>query len=249
MMHRYWGDGDPHYAEKYAYCPDPIYRDFVMNAMALADGQIGQLVRYTGHHRDTVLVVAASMGQAPIPYHENTDAFLVLEDGKRLAAALGFPSGRERLTMHPMCSIEFANPAEAESAADVLAQVTDQAGRSVFQAIEARGRSVTFNTHYEPIRNADLQVLNIPKVGRNPTEMRTVSFGDAGLAARARVGGGNTAYHIPEGIVLSYVNGGVADSSREEVDILDMSPSLLSTVLDAPVPLEMRGNVRCDLFA
>jgi hypothetical protein len=64
---------------------------------------------------------------------------------------------------------------------------------------------------------------------------------ELGLAARQIPGGGNTAYHTAEGILLAYGAGISPDPSRKKVDVLDVSPSLLVNVLDVEPPPTMRG--------
>src|ERR1700753_4511859 len=54
---------------------------------------------------------------------------------------------------------------------------------------------------------------------------------ELGLAARQILGGGNTAYHRAEGVLLAYGAGISPDPSRKNVDVLDVSPSLLAHVL------------------
>lgn len=65
---------------------------------------------------------------------------------------------------------------------------------------------------------------------------------ELGLAVRQRLGGGNTAYHIPDGMLLAYGAGIAPDSSRREVDVLDVAPSLLANLLNVPPARTMRGS-------
>ena len=64
---------------------------------------------------------------------------------------------------------------------------------------------------------------------------------ELGLAARQILGGGNTAYHTAEGILLAYGAGISPDPSRKKVDVLDVSPSLLANVLNVQPAPTMRG--------
>jgi hypothetical protein len=64
---------------------------------------------------------------------------------------------------------------------------------------------------------------------------------ELGLAVRQRLGGGNTDYHIPEGIMLAYGASISPDPSRKKVDVLDVSPSLLVNVLNVQPAPTMRG--------
>jgi hypothetical protein len=58
---------------------------------------------------------------------------------------------------------------------------------------------------------------------------------------RSRVGGDNTAYHIPEGMMLAYGAGVTPDPSRKEVDLLDVAPSILANALGVEPAATMRG--------
>jgi len=64
---------------------------------------------------------------------------------------------------------------------------------------------------------------------------------DLGFIVRSRVGGDNTAYHIPEGIMLAYGAGVTRDPSRKEVDVLDVAPSLLANALGVEPAASMQG--------
>jgi hypothetical protein len=64
---------------------------------------------------------------------------------------------------------------------------------------------------------------------------------DFGLAFRTRLGGHNTAYHTPDGMLLAYGSGVPPDSSRKDVDVLDVAPSLLVNVLGVEPAASMQG--------
>jgi hypothetical protein len=69
----------------------------------------------------------------------------------------------------------------------------------------------------------------------------TTTAADLGLAVRPRIGGVNTGYHVPKGILVAYGSGVSADPSRKEVDVLDVAPSLLANVLGVEPAPSMRG--------
>jgi hypothetical protein len=249
MMHRYWGDGVPGYTDTYEYTVDPVYRQFVGMAMDLADYQIGTLLRYVHADGNSLLVVASSMGQKAIPYNASSEAdLLVLEDARKLAAALGFPSVTMRLAMHPRCSIEFDSNDAASLGLHALASVVDHADRPLLEDLEVRGHTVTFSTRYDPVLPSDSRSIQL---GSRDAQLprRTLSYSDAGFGVRPRLGGGNTAYHVPEGILIAHTSDGRGASSRRQVDILDISPSLLANVLEIPVPESMKGRPVQGLFA
>ena len=69
----------------------------------------------------------------------------------------------------------------------------------------------------------------------------TATPADLGFIVRSRIGGDNTAYHIPEGIMLAYGAGVTRDPSRKEVDVLDVTPSLLANALGVEPAETMQG--------
>jgi len=50
---------------------------------------------------------------------------------------------------------------------------------------------------------------------------------ELGIATAKRLGGGNTAYHIPDGVYITYGLGIRADSSREAFDLREASSEVL----------------------
>jgi hypothetical protein len=52
-------------------------------------------------------------------------------------------------------------------------------------------------------------------------------IGDIGIASEERLGGGNTAHHIPQGILITYGKDIAPDPSRKDVDVREMAPAIL----------------------
>src|SRR5205807_740859 len=119
-MHRYWGDAIPEYAEEYDYKPDEVYGNFVTQAMDVFDHQLGRVLSFIARNRNSVLMVASSMGQAAIPYHD-MDKTYVLKDVDRLATALHLGPVTEGLAMYPRTSLKFPSAEAARPAVEVLA--------------------------------------------------------------------------------------------------------------------------------
>ncbi|WP_433783363.1 hypothetical protein ACQPX6_25275 [Actinomycetospora sp. CA-101289] len=242
MMHRYWGDAMPGYAEQFEYDADPVYGSFVIDAMRLADRQLRRIER--GLRPGDRLVVASSMGQGPIDHRVDVADLLVLDDGPRLAAFLGCGPAVQRLAMHPMCSLEFHSDASATAAAATLAEVVDHVGRPLFDTIERQGATVLFRTSYEAVAEDDPRTAR-----RTSAPEHTASYDELGLAVRGRLGGSNTAYHVPEGILLDVpAQGGDGADARTPLSVLDVAPSLLATVYGVDVPASMKGGVDGSLF-
>lgn len=247
MMHRYWGDAVPGYAEEYSYKVDEVYGTFVSAAMDLADAQIGQLADRLSSSADARLIVAASMGQGPIQHRPDMGGLLHLRDGKKLAARLGFPDAEMRLAMFPMCSLEFSSEDAATSAGESLRAFYDSNGRVIFEDIESRGQTLTFRTRKDPIQPETSTEIFFGSGVREPTG----SLAEIGIEIEERLGGDNTAYHIPEGILIDFCPTEAFDlaQARARISVLDVAPSLLANAFGVEPPSTMRGSVEAGLFA
>jgi hypothetical protein len=113
----------------------------------------------------------------------------------------------------------------------------------LFARFRVEGRTVTFaianvidNPEERP--EASIPVHLKPAGAERETTVRPT---DLGFELKSRVGGDNTAYHIPEGIMLAYGAGVTRDPSRKEVDVLDVAPSLLANALGVEPADTMRG--------
>ena len=146
MLHRYWGDAVPGYAEEFDYRPDPVFGRFIVDAMDLFDRQLRRVVREVD--RDTVVVVASSMGQAPVPKAEMTDCF-VLDRPDRLAAALELGPTEPGTAMYPRTAFLFPDEAAARAAVAPLASVSFD-GRTRVHDIRCMGRTVNFARRLHP---------------------------------------------------------------------------------------------------
>lgn len=237
MMHRYWGDWVPDYAETEDYRPDPIFAAFVPEAMDITDRQLGRIVQLVDRDPETVLVVAASMGQGPIPYR-HLDRTFVLEAPERLLAELGLGVADVGLAMYPRVAFAFNTPEDAAASVDVLKSAHGEGCGPIFRDFSANGLTVSFEINYDELGDGeDEKLVFVDRGGMRKTRMPS----DLGIAVRNRTGGGNTAYHVPAGMLLAYGAGIAADSRRVGVNILDIAPSLLSNVLGVEPGLEMNG--------
>ena len=242
MMHRYWGDAMPEYAPSFDYEPDPVFATFLDAAMTLADRQLATIVKAL--RPGDRLVVAASMGQGPIDHRVDVSGLMVLDDGPALARFLGAGPAEQELAMHPMCSLAFGTAEAAARAAETLARVADHRDDPLFETIEQQGATVTFRTRYSPVPDDDPRVAHLLDAPGH-----TGTYAELGLAVRDRMGGSNTAYHIPEGILIDVEVGSPgAGDVRREINVLDVAPSLLATVYGVEPPATMKGAVDGSLF-
>lgn len=245
MMHRYWGDAVPDYADMYQYSSDEVYKGFIMKAMDYADRQLQRIGEYMTTHPDTLLVIASSMGQGPVEktFEHQDSGLFVLGDHQALVSKLALPQADQGLTMHPRAALVFRDETCAESAVAPLESIAAEGVGPLFRDVRRKGRTVTFaityNTSHLDETAAMATAIQYKKASGNGEFTGTAK--DFGLFFRPRLGGANTAYHIPEGILIAYGSGVCPDESRKEVDVLDVSPSLLSNVLGVEPSPTMQG--------
>lgn len=237
MMHRYWGDAVPGYADEQPYRPDDVYRRFLVNAMDLFDRQLGRILRSMASDPATVLVIASSMGQGPIPYQGDMDETYVLADTDRFAAAVGLEGATTGLAMYPRVCLQLPDPAAAEASVAPIASVASPLG-SMFHDVRVHGTTVSFEIDYRfSAAGLPSEVTWRPAGGPEATG----AIGDLGIVVDRRPGGANTAYHTPEGVFVAAGAGLDADPSREKVSILDAAPSILDLLDVEPHP-SMQGR-------
>ncbi len=240
MMHRFWGDTMPGYTEANDYVADDVFGSFILKAMDFADDQLGRIRRYLKKHPETMLVIAASMGQGPVESNFTDRGLFILDDHERLVSRLGLKPAELGRTMYPHVALVFADETAAQEALAPLESVTAEGGSPIFSRFRVEGKTVTFGI---PLADeaCDMSTrLEFTPVGASAAVTGTP--GEVGLSFRPRVGGDNTGYHVPEGILVA-VGGGLApDASRREVDVLDVAPSLLVNVLGVESGSQMEGS-------
>ena len=228
-MHRYWGDAFEDYASTNDYQPDPVFATFVDSSMKIFDGHMARLLKLQQRFPDLVIVAASSMGQAPIDYHETRETFM-LEDSDRLVAKLGFRDTQPGMAMYPRSSIQFPSPDAAAAGAERLSSVCNSRG-SLFKGMRIAGTTVSFVIQHVPEQDEVERVVRYPDP--NGVEV-SADIGEFGVIARQRLGGGNTAHHIPQGIFIAAGPGIPRDPSRLETSVLDAAPSILDLMGVAP---------------
>ena len=223
MMHRFWGDTFPAYAAEYGYEPDPILGGFVVEAMDIFDRQLGRIMSYVAGHPASVLIVAASMGQGPIPYAHIGEAYIV-DDPDRLAHALRLGPAESVMAMYPMYALEFPTEESAKHAGAILAQI-DVSGHRLIEQVEVFGRSVSYKVHSAVDQESlPRDVTYRLELGGDPIQ---ADLGELGFTTAKRLGGGNTAYHVPDGIYITYGATIAPDASREAFDVREASAKVM----------------------
>jgi hypothetical protein len=223
MMHRFWGDAFADYGNTNGYQPDPIFAGLIDEAMDVFDHQLGRLLAEIRRYPETVLVIAASMGQRAIPY-DHVGSTYVLRDFGRFREALGLGPSEPGLAMFPFTSIEFPSEAAALRAAAILETV--QAGAvPLFSVVDRRGRTATFKLRNAGESPAAHVTFASPEA---PGEPRSRELKEVGIEVEERLGGGNTAHHRPDGPFLVCGANIEADSSRQPIELTAAGDEVLA---------------------
>jgi hypothetical protein len=240
MMHRFWGDLVPSYRTCEAYTPDDVRGRFIVTAMDRFDHGLGKIVRWIDRTPGSTLIVASSMGQDAIPYHAMSATY-VLDDGERMLEALGLQA-RMGVAMYPRITLMFGDEESAAAAVEPVTSAATAVG-PLFRDLRLMGTTLSFEMGYAyDAAQLPREVTWVPAL----EAARTADISELGVVVRERPGGGNTAQHVPDGMLIAYGRGVEADGSRAEVSVLDAAPSILSLLGIAPAP-SMQG--RPSLFA
>lgn len=238
MLHRYWGDAVPGYAERFSYVPDEVFHGFVGQAMDVFDHHLRRIVRWVARRPRAVLIVASSMGQGAIPYSEVGDTY-VLRNAERLGRGLGLGEFEAGLAMHPRYTLKFGDSESAEAAAGAIGALI-AGDEPLFDDVRVDG--VTVSCAIRIVKSgadASREVRAVPGAGR-PLDME-----DIGVVLAPRLGGGNTAFHTPEGILFTYGDGIDPNPSRKQMSVLEAAPRILGLLgLDGSLLEAGRGEPR-----
>jgi hypothetical protein len=240
MMHRYWGDAMAGYDEvNPGYAPDPIFATFLWRALDAVDRQLAVIRSEIDHNPSARLIVASSMGQHAI-FDKRSARRFVLDDALAFARTLGLGRTGPGSAMYPMTSLALLDGQSADDAAAAIASVSVADGSSLFRDLAVSGRTVQFGIAFEldVVTNSG-DVRLVPMGSSAPV---LVPMSSIGVKVRDRLGGSNTANHVPEGIVITYGQGLTPHHDREKVDLLDVAPSILANLLDVTPPASMRGK-------
>ena len=144
--------------------------------------------------------------------------------------------------MYPMASLALLDGQHAQEVAKTIGSVTVQDGSPLFRDLTVSGRTVQFGIALEldVVANGD----NARLVPMGTSTPMTVPMATLGVNVRERLGGSNTAQHVPEGIGIAYGRGVRPDQRRERVDLLDVAPSILTNLLGVSSPPPCRAAPR-----
>jgi hypothetical protein len=219
MTHRYWADAMASFGEKAPYPVNPAHANLVWKAMAIFDRHLGELEDWARAAKDRVVMVASSMGQAPIPY-QPVSKYLVLREPTRMLDALGCRPAEVGLAMYPAYSLRFRSDIEAESARSRI-RALKLDGQPLFDHFRRTGSTLRFDIVSPPILGMKLITSGTGSA---------FTFEDVGIVARDRLGGTNTAHGSTEGILFAFGADTVVDGSRCRIDLRTVRPRILDVL-------------------
>lgn len=238
MMHRFWGDTVSQYTEEYDYQPDEVYQNLIIQAMDHFDHQLGIIMNFVHQNPDNILIVASSMGQQGVPQSKKMAESYVVEDVDKLVRELNLGQAEEGIAMHPRTVLKFDDDSSVQNAINALESVTSSDGLKLFRKFNIYKQTLTFAINPGDENSKLSSRVNYSPCGQ---EVKQDHISQLGISVKSRPGGGNTGYHIPQGIMISYGSGIASNQKRQEIDILDVAPSILD-ILGLSKSLTMNGK-------
>lgn len=239
-MHTYWRAMDPSAFPQGATEEEVrTYGGAVEHGYAAADELLARMLRLVD--RDTVLVVASSMGQRPyVSRLKDGKPIMQLRSLDRLMKILG-AEGRARAisTMSDQFNI-YAEDAAArdEIAAALAAAYVDRPDRPMFFT-NTVDNSITVNLIFHE-GNCEEFRCHFPHRGADSSFSYTDLVFDTGMK--------KSGCHDPKGMLMLYGAGVERGGRIAESSTLDLAPTML-TLLGLPVPAQMTGRVLGEALA
>ena len=226
MMHRYWRQAFPQdFAETPQTEEDKFRAQNILRAMKLADKQLKKLKAFADAH-GYILMIASSMGQEPIDRGEYVGE-LKITHMDRFYAAIGYTGEvKNNLAMNPDFSFSFKDKEDLTLFRNLVQILKSKEGGPLFTFKES---GLTLNCNLQSSRD----VIHHGHIYKG--EM-SLPFETLGITVEYRDQG--TGYHQPKGIWVIYHKDLNPISYREEIESIDIAPSILS-LFDVKVPSYM----------
>ena len=236
-MHTYWKAMQPELFPQTATDEEVRhYGGAIRHGYKTADALVGDMLRLLD--RDTVLVIASSMGQQPyvsqlkrgkqIAQLRSLDRLLDILDVQGRARALSTMS--DQFNIYPDTAETLSDVSRALSAAYI-----DTPERPMFN-LQTLDNSLTVTLrHYDEV-SEDSRCHFPHRVADNTFRFEDLVY-STGLV--------KSGFHHPQGVLLMYGPGIRRGGHIDACDNLDLAPTLL-TLLGLAVPPEMKGRVLLD---
>lgn len=230
MMHRYWLQlfpedfGSPDLSER-----DKFVAQNIIRAMDIADQQIGMLQKIADQHNASLLI-SSSMGQEAIERDEYLGEVRI-NNLQKLCSAIGYSGSiSQNLAMQPDFAVTFESK---EALKDFRKKVNALRGENGQELIVFKEFGNTLNVSLaaspECLRGKCLYVSGT----LTPLE-------ELGIEYIMRDKG--TAYHQPKGIAIFYHRHLKANDSRQEIESIEIAPTILTHFKVARPPYMTSAN-------
>jgi Type I phosphodiesterase / nucleotide pyrophosphatase len=233
-MHTYWRAMQPEIFPQSAP-PEEVahYGDAIRHGYRTADELLGRMLRLL--ERDTVLVVASSMGQQPfisqlrrgkhIAQLRSLERLLDIIDARGQARVLS--------TMSDQFNVYPDTPQTMRAVVGALeAAYIDTPQRPMFN-VQPLDNSLTVTLkHYDEV-SEDSRCVFPHRAADNTFRFEDLVYSTGFI---------KSGYHHPQGVLLLYGRGIQSGGHIDACDNLDIAPTLL-TLLDVHVPPELKGRV------
>lgn len=229
MMHRYW---KYLYPEDFNYTlkgsPDHFKAHAIIRAMQMTEDQLTTLKEFADQEGYTILI-ASSMGQEAIDRGEYLGQ-LHISHMETFYKAIGYEGPiQNNLAMSPDFSFQFETEKDLKHFQDLVLNLTDTNGTPVFGFKQS---DLTLNINLQ----TDASLVKEGGFYRDQ-KAEKLSFDTLGITIEQRDQG--TGYHQPRGIAIFYKKGLEAMTSREEIESIKLTPTILS-LFDVAAPSYMK---------
>jgi len=216
MMHRYWKQAFP---QDFGLTPsteeDKFRAHNILRAMKIADAQLKKLKAFADAH-NYVLMIASSMGQEPVERGDYAGE-LKISHMDRFYKAIGYTGFvKNNLAMNPDFSFSFQDKEDLILFKNLVQTLKSKEGSSIFTFKES---GLTLNCNLQ-------SSVDLIKHGHIYKGTRSLPFEDLGITVEYRDQG--TGYHQPKGIWIIYHKDLNSISYREEIESIEIAPSILS---------------------
>jgi hypothetical protein len=235
-MHRYWLASFPEDYEEFALDADwrRTYAGEILHAMKHADLMLDALVDFVDQHEGYSLVITSSMGQHAVMTGAVETLTYATEPDKFLASlGVDRPQWEALPAMFPQLNVRIAEGSEAFC--------------ERLKGVRVAGAPLVFRQAADGFVSIDFGQENLGDGFQVTIEGRERAPADLGLANiaiqdKACV----TAYHIPEGSMITYRKGARPAAGVPQVSTLDICPAILRNYA-VEVPAYMSRSAALEL--
>ena len=223
-MHRYWPAtfGEDYRRIEWKADWSKRFSGEIDYAMGEADAMLADLMGFADRNPGYLLLVTGSMGQAAVDQPGSQMLTqLLLTDAPRFVKAMGVEGAWERRrTMEPVYTFQFEDEASTDIFCASIERLSVAGARPDYHRLDAHSVELALGQANLPDEALDLLLGNVA--------MTPEALGIGNVRIQDEVGA--AAYHIPEGVLLSYdpQSDGRGELAAEAVSTTRIAPTLLA---------------------